>query len=368
MADVSKIKLPDGTTYNIKDDNALPLTGGSVTGPVSFGDSISIDEATVGDLVVNGSANFTNNLQANTINGVAVGSDPKFTDTNTITTATTTGSGNAVTAVTASNGALTITKGTTFLTSHLTGFGAIDVSDNKIALELIEAELSERQSIIGISHGSYQNISCLCIVADDGSVDGNYIFIPDLVGVNTAAQSIISSIPTKTSELTNDSGFLTSAPVTSVNGQTGAVTINVPTATSELTNDGDGSDGTSYVTSGTLAAYITDDDLAIPHFYACDSTTSAVLQQAFGVSASVCVPEGIISTALLLLLLEPRTWFAWMHGAELEFARLSISVNTGTSAVTLYLRGRTSIATGIMGVDSSWTVTDILPVYDGGVS
>ena len=60
MADVSKIKLPSGTTYNIKDENALPLTGGSVTGPVSFGDSVSIDEATVGDLVVNGSASFTN--------------------------------------------------------------------------------------------------------------------------------------------------------------------------------------------------------------------------------------------------------------------------------------------------------------------
>ena len=118
MADVSKIKLPNGTTYNIKDENALPLTGGSVTGPVSFGDSVSIDEATVGDLVVNGSASFTNNIQANTINGVEVGSNPKFTDTNTVTTATTTGSGNAVTAVTASNGALTITKGTTFLTSH----------------------------------------------------------------------------------------------------------------------------------------------------------------------------------------------------------------------------------------------------------
>lgn len=128
MADVSKVKLPSGTTYNIKDKNALPLTGGSVTGPVSFGDSVSIDEATVGDLVVNGSASFTNNLQANTINGVTVGNNPKFTDTNTVTTATTTGSGNAVTAVTASNGALTITKGTTFLTSHQDISGKADKS------------------------------------------------------------------------------------------------------------------------------------------------------------------------------------------------------------------------------------------------
>ncbi len=116
MANISSIKLPNGTTYTIKDNNALPLTGGSVTGPVSFGDSVTMDEATVGDLVVNGSGSFTNNLQVNTINGVTVGNSPKFIDT--VTTATTTGSGNAVTAITASNGALTVTKGTTFLTSH----------------------------------------------------------------------------------------------------------------------------------------------------------------------------------------------------------------------------------------------------------
>ena len=115
MADVSKIKLPNGTTYNIKDNNALPLTGGSVTGPVSFGDSVTIDEATVGDLVVNGNGSFTNNIQANTINGVEVGAAPSFTDT--VTTVTTTGSGNAVTAITASDGALTVTKGSTFSTS-----------------------------------------------------------------------------------------------------------------------------------------------------------------------------------------------------------------------------------------------------------
>ena len=42
------------------------------------------------------------------------------TDTNTITTVSTTGSGNAVTHITASNGALTVTKGSTFLTAHPT--------------------------------------------------------------------------------------------------------------------------------------------------------------------------------------------------------------------------------------------------------
>ena len=92
----------------------MPLTGGNVTGPVNFGDSVSIDDLTAGTLIVTGNSSFTNNAQFNTINGVAVGSNPKFTDT--ITTVSTTGSGNAVTAITASNGAITVTKGTTFLT------------------------------------------------------------------------------------------------------------------------------------------------------------------------------------------------------------------------------------------------------------
>lgn len=56
---------------------------------------------------------------ADTVNSHTVNADvpsgAKFTDT--VTTATTTGSGNAVTAISASNGALTVTKGSTFLTS-----------------------------------------------------------------------------------------------------------------------------------------------------------------------------------------------------------------------------------------------------------
>ena len=59
----------------------LPLTGGNVTGPVNFGDSVSIDDLTAGTLIVTGSSSFTNNAQFNTINGVTVGSNPKFTDT-----------------------------------------------------------------------------------------------------------------------------------------------------------------------------------------------------------------------------------------------------------------------------------------------
>ena len=45
----------------------LKLSGGQVTGPVTFGSSVSADELTVGDLVVNGAASFTNGLYGDLI-------------------------------------------------------------------------------------------------------------------------------------------------------------------------------------------------------------------------------------------------------------------------------------------------------------
>lgn len=100
-----------GNVYIVQDSGALQLTGGQVTGPVTFGDAITIDEATIGDLVVNGSASFTNNIQANTINGVAVGSSPKFTDTNTEVSTLTLASGSTAGTSLAYGGKYTLTAG-----------------------------------------------------------------------------------------------------------------------------------------------------------------------------------------------------------------------------------------------------------------
>lgn len=182
--------------------------------------------------------------------------------------------------------------------------------------------------------------------------------------VNGNTGDVTVTVPTKTSELTNDSGFLTSAPVTSVNGQTGAVTVNVPTTTGELTNNGDGS--SAFVTYLNLYAegYLTADALATPTFRAADATSKAVLKQAFGVDAEIVVPSYYTSQLALLYDLEPRRWFCWMNGTEMEFARLSVRVDTGTGAITLYLKGKSSIASGIMGVDSSWTITPIEGYYE----
>lgn len=186
-----------------------------------------------------------------------------------------------------------------------------------------------------------------------------------VTSVNEQTGDVTISVPTKTSELTNDSGFLTSAPVTSVNGKTGTVVIGIPTSTSQLSNNGDGT--SPFVTYSSMAAegYINADGLATPTFRAADATSKAVLSQAFGVDAEIRVPSSYTSQLLLLYDLEPRTWFAWMNGTEMEFARLSVSVNTSNSAITMYLRGRTSIATGIMGVDSSWTITPLASDAEG---
>ena len=98
----------------------LKLTGGNVTGVVTFGSSVSVDELTVGDLVVNGSASFTNNLQANTINGVAVGSNPKFTDNNT--TYTFSNGTNGFTVTPSGGTAQTVTV-TPSISNNITGTG-----------------------------------------------------------------------------------------------------------------------------------------------------------------------------------------------------------------------------------------------------
>ena len=47
--------------------NYLPLTGGNVTGPTTFGDTVSIDDLNAGQLVVNGSASIANGLRVNKI-------------------------------------------------------------------------------------------------------------------------------------------------------------------------------------------------------------------------------------------------------------------------------------------------------------
>lgn len=142
------------------------------------------------------------------------------------------------------------------------------------------------------------------------------------------------------------------APVQSVNGQTGAVTLTIPSATSQLTNDSD-----------FLVASVIDDYLT-PKVYAADATTQAVIAQVTGGTPEIRTPSSFSSLLMLMLSLNPRVMIAWMNGTELEMSRIGVSINTSNNVVILYLRGRTSIATGVMGVDSSWTVASNPPAVE----
>lgn len=157
-----------------------------------------------------------------------------------------------------------------------------------------------------------------------------------------------------------------------------ALRSEIPSSVSQLDND------SGFVTSSEV-----ENAIKTPIFYACDATTKAVLEQGFSVPSTIVTPAVINTMAKFLDYAEPRAWFAWMNGAELEFGQLSMSINTTNSQGTLFIRGRSSIASGTFAASSAWTVTpnpDIpsktsdltndsgyltladLPIYNGGVS
>lgn len=57
----------------------------------------------------------------------------------------------------------------------------------------------------------------------------------------------------------------------------------------------------------------------------------------------------------------------WMYGTELEVAPMTFIGNLQTQAITLYAKGNSSMASGSLGVDTSWTIT-ALPTDADGVS
>ena len=127
MATYTFDKIEYGSNiYKVNDSGALQLTGGQVTGPVTFGDTISIDSATVGDLLVNGSSNFTNGVKASSYNG----GHPTYFVKGTQTASTNVWTGNLPSEVTSYYDGLTVDyllpyAGTsTAATLNLSGLGA----------------------------------------------------------------------------------------------------------------------------------------------------------------------------------------------------------------------------------------------------
>jgi hypothetical protein len=124
----------------------------------------------------------------------------------------------------------------------------------------------------------------------------------------------------------------------------------IPQKLSQLLND------TGFI-SNNEARRIIIEQIAIPTFIATNAMSQSVIESLFGVEPTIKVPSDLTTINDLLTALEPRTWFVWLNGTEVEFSRLGVSLNGSNNAVTMYLRGRTSTASGIMGLDTAWTVT-----------
>lgn len=205
------------------------LAGASFTGPVTFGDSVTADELETGDLVVTGAASFTNNITANTINGVAVGNSPKFTDTVISKTSQLTNDSGFLTSYTETDPVFSASAAAGITSTDISNWNA-KVSDDKtwngITLDITGTTQSATSYIPARSSTSATTAYQLIATTEPyryrvAKWDGNaylYSTTPPADDSSTKAATTayvtnaIStiSIPTKTSDLTNDSGFITS--------------------------------------------------------------------------------------------------------------------------------------------------------------
>lgn len=100
---------------------------------------------------------------------------------------------------------------------------------------------------------------------------------------------------------------------------------------------------------------------------AADATSAAIIGSAFGKEPAVRMPNALTSTYYIYIAINCRYCLSWMNGTRMELAPLNVEVDAQTQAITLYARGRSSMAYGVAGVDDSWTIT-ALPTDVDGVS
>lgn len=100
---------------------------------------------------------------------------------------------------------------------------------------------------------------------------------------------------------------------------------------------------------------------------AADATSAAVIGNAFGLKPPVKAPSVFTNVYSIFYAINVRYYLSWMNGAKMELAPLNGEIDTQTQAITLYARGRSSMAYGVAGVDESWTIT-ALPTDVDGVS
>lgn len=124
----------------------------------------------------------------------------------------------------------------------------------------------------------------------------------------------------------------------------------------------------NYISYGNLQnAY---DDLSHMTIVAADAVAAAMVESATGSRPIVIGPNAISSYQFMMLVIDGNYHLTWLSGANFEMApvRVSADVSDQSAAVfTLYARGLHSVASGVMGVDESWTIT-ALPTDADGVS
>lgn len=91
--------------------------------------------------------------------------------------------------------------------------------------------------------------------------------------------------------------------------------------------------------------------------FAAASVQAAQAMAAIGITTAQLLPSEISMETPILQ--DIRFRLAWINGTELDSGNVFYSANLGTGVVTLFAIGRTSKCAGVMGVDTSWTVTSI---------
>lgn len=95
-----------------------------------------------------------------------------------------------------------------------------------------------------------------------------------------------------------------------------------------------------------------------PIIRACDATAQAALEQMSGGSVSLVVPIDI-DNAEGLVAYAANCYLLWTNGTKLDSGKLLTEIDMTNNAITMYARGKSSMVSGVMGVDTSWTVTSL---------
>lgn len=94
---------------------------------------------------------------------------------------------------------------------------------------------------------------------------------------------------------------------------------------------------------------------------AADQIAQALAQQLVGSAYTVGImgPDDLVSGAGRRWFMRSAVMLVWASGTTVEGARLQFAMNLQTQAVTVYAKGHSSMASGVLGIDTSWTITPV---------